>query len=175
MLAHLIIGRVWHDRIFDWAKEEPRNWDKCVSGSRHQQLPPQEWYPLLLLRFRHQTQGERDHHHGEPQGKYLHYHSILMENLKVFFMSIIDAFIAIITTTTTTIVVIVILKSSPRSGVVHILRNHFWGSGETPPPLCNIVIIWAYPPLCNTVIISPYPQFQCFLFPRQGKRSSWID
>ena len=30
-------------------------------------------------------------------------------------------------------------------GVVHILRNHFWGSRETPP-LCNIVIIWAYPP-----------------------------
>ena len=35
---------------------------------------------------------------------------------------------------------------------MHILRNHFWGSRE-PPPLCNIVIIWAYPPLCNTVII----------------------
>ena len=31
-------------------------------------------------------------------------------------------------------------------GVVHILRNHFWGSPETPPLLCNIVIIWAYPP-----------------------------
>ena len=31
-------------------------------------------------------------------------------------------------------------------GVVHILRNHFWGSRETPPPLRNIVIIWAYPP-----------------------------
>ena len=30
-------------------------------------------------------------------------------------------------------------------GVVHILRNHFWGSRETPPLLCNIVIIWAYP------------------------------
>ena len=30
-------------------------------------------------------------------------------------------------------------------GVVHILRNHFWGFRETPP-LCNIVIIWAYPP-----------------------------
>ena len=41
-------------------------------------------------------------------------------------------------------------------GVVHILRNHFWGSRESPP-LCNIVIIWAYPPLCNTVIIWPYP------------------
>ena len=44
-------------------------------------------------------------------------------------------------------------------GVMHILRNHFWGSRE-PPPLCNIVIIWAYPPLCNTVIIWPYP-FLC--------------
>ena len=43
-------------------------------------------------------------------------------------------------------------------GVVHILRNHFWGSRETPPP-CNIVIIWAFPPLCNTVIISPYPPY----------------
>ena len=43
-------------------------------------------------------------------------------------------------------------------GVVHILRNHFWGSRETPPP-CNIVIIWAYPPLCNTVIIWPYPPY----------------
>ena len=34
-----------------------------------------------------------------------------------------------------------------RSGVVHILRNHFWGSGNTPPPLYDIVIIWAYPPM----------------------------
>ena len=48
---------------------------------------------------------------------------------------------------------------SGASGVVHILRNHFLGSRETPPPLCNIVIIWAYPPLCNTVIISPYPPY----------------
>ena len=31
-------------------------------------------------------------------------------------------------------------------GVVHILRNHFWGSRETPPPLCYIIIIWAYSP-----------------------------
>ena len=38
-------------------------------------------------------------------------------------------------------------------GVVHILRNHFWGSGEAPPPLCNIVIIWLDPPLCNSVFI----------------------
>ena len=53
--------------------------------------------------------------HGEPQGKYLHYHSIFIENLKVCFMSIIDVFIATIATTTTTIVVIVILKSSPRT------------------------------------------------------------
>ena len=29
-------------------------------------------------------------------------------------------------------------------GVLHTLRNHFWGSRETPSPLCNIVIIWAY-------------------------------
>ena len=29
-----------------------------------------------------------------------------------------------------------------------------FGGPERPlPPLCNIVIIWAYPPLCNTVII----------------------
>ena len=23
-------------------------------------------------------------------------------------------------------------------GVIHILRNHFWGSRQTPPPLCNL-------------------------------------
>ena len=32
-----------------------------------------------------------------------------------------------------------------------------FGGPKSPPPPCNIVIIWAYPPLCNTVIISPYP------------------
>ena len=25
-----------------------------------------------------------------------------------------------------------------RLGVIHILRNHFWGSRQTPPPLCNL-------------------------------------
>ena len=36
-----------------------------------------------------------------------------------------------------------------------------FGGPERPlPPLCNIVIIWAYPPpLCNTVIIWPYPPY----------------
>ena len=35
-----------------------------------------------------------------------------------------------------------------------------FGGPETPlPPLCNIVIIWAYPPLCNTVINWPYPPY----------------
>ena len=34
----------------------------------------------------------------------------------------------------------------PPLGVVHILRNHFLGSRETPPSPCNIVIIWASPP-----------------------------
>ena len=43
-------------------------------------------------------------------------------------------------------------------GVVHISRNHFWGSRESPPP-CNIVIIWASPPLCNIVIIWTYPPY----------------
>ena len=49
-------------------------------------------------------------------------------------------------------------STSTPLGVVHILRNHFWGSRETPP-LCNIVIIWAYPPLCNIVIIWAYPPY----------------
>ena len=30
-------------------------------------------------------------------------------------------------------------------GFLHILRNHFWGSRETPPPLCNIIINWEDP------------------------------
>ena len=40
-------------------------------------------------------------------------------------------------------------------GVVYTLRNHFWWPKRPPPPLCNIVIIWASPP-CNTVIILPF-------------------
>ena len=29
-------------------------------------------------------------------------------------------------------------KKSNLLGVIHILRNHFWGSRQTPPPLCNL-------------------------------------
>ena len=32
-------------------------------------------------------------------------------------------------------------------GVVHILRNHYLGSRETPSPPCNFVIIWLYTPM----------------------------
>ena len=49
-----------------------------------------------------------------------------------------------------------LLHKVHKIGVVYISGNHFWRSQETPPPLCNIVIIWASPP-CNTVIILPFP------------------
>ena len=43
---------------------------------------------------------------------------------------------------------------------MHILRNHFWGSRETPSPLCNIVIIWAYCDHLEGHRPPPYPRLR---------------
>ena len=52
-------------------------------------------------------------------------------------------------------VLLFITQSTQNRGRVHI-RKSFLAFPRDPPPLCNIVIIWASPP-CNTVIILPFP------------------